>query len=238
MKFKKSITPEALKCPMRWNDFTPLERNVKALYIKSLRKRFAVDDSDLAKMFRVPKATMRAHFVANEIPPCNQTPNRKQSAAWQKFSSVSPRTARAIAVCETIVSLRAHGTSFKRIADTIGYNDRYVARLFSIYNAVATDDYSVFSTQKDLITWTHLAKCIAESLDKSPNKVEKAIREAHNAAYGQPVKSTEPATVPVEEVPDESISMMTPEALKVLKSINENLTFFRALFSGGIKANT
>lgn len=235
MKFKKSITPEALKCPMRWNDFTPLERNVKALYIKSLRKRFAVDDADLAKMFRVPKATMRAHFVANEIPPCDQTPNRKQAAAWQKFSSVSPRTARAIAVCETIVSLRAHGTSFKRIADTIGYNHSYVARLFSIYNAVATDDYSVFSTQRDLTKFVHLAKHIAEALDKSPSKVERAIREAHNEVYKEP---TEPATVPVEEVPDESISMMTPEALKVLKSINENLTFFRALFSGGIKANT
>lgn len=235
LKLIKTLSPEALQCPMRWKEFVTLPQNVRAAYIKGLRERFSVNDQSLAQMFNVSESTMRSHFVKNDIPVGDKKPTHQQVLAWQKFVSESPEVARQLLLCERIVSLRESGKAFSEIGVIVGASRSYTGIIYKVHEAITTEDYDAFGRNLALIGCKNLITGLAARLGKSPDKVYAKAYKAYEARLTDKANTAETnPTVPVipEEVPDEHISVISPE---LLKSLNDNLTFFRTLFSGGLK---
>ena len=238
---------------MRWYDFTPLPYNTKCSYIESLRTRFAVSDENLASMFQIPVKKMQDYFEKANIVPRGKKPTQAQLDAWRSFVSVTPEVARRIKVYEKITDLREHGYSYNKISEIMGVSSNHCSTVYRVFRAVRDDNYDDFSTNNLLVGCKELMHIAADYFGKNYDEVVKKATDSFHTVYGvhesedpaakapevQEAAVAEPNPVPApvepEEVPDEHISVISPE---LLKSLNDNLTFFRALFSGGLKVPT
>ena len=249
-----SPTHEELLLPMHWEDFKQCSREFQAQYLTAQYEDFHASLTAIAAMLGVSPAAMRQYLSRRGI---NYTKGVIMSSseieAWQKHISITPEEALKALRYNRVIDLRNSGGSFNGIARELGMSNSTVSMICRVYDAVRVGDYSdllrnrLFCSVPSIFKWaaaTHGKdfKTVYEEFHAARDAYRQAVSDQwdiEHASIDIPpgVHPDDPAEIEVETV-SQAVPTAPPELSGLLKSLNENLTFFRNLFSGALVPTT